>query len=79
MNVKGCCYDNACVESFFHYLKVDCIPAERSSSQEAMKITVFDYIKRDYNRWHHHSTRVNSAQNRLKPRTSLSRMPTIYE
>ncbi|KGT10607.1 integrase [Escherichia coli] len=23
MSVKGCCYDNACVESFFHSLKVE--------------------------------------------------------
>ena len=25
MSAKGCCYDNACVESFFHSLKVECI------------------------------------------------------
>ena len=24
MSAKGCCYDNACVESFFHSLKVEC-------------------------------------------------------
>ncbi|MFP1527042.1 DDE-type integrase/transposase/recombinase [Escherichia coli] len=23
MSAKGCCYDNACVESFFHSLKVE--------------------------------------------------------
>jgi putative transposase len=25
MSAKGCCYDNACAESFFHSLKVECI------------------------------------------------------
>ena len=25
MSAKGCCYDNACVESFFHSLEVECI------------------------------------------------------
>ncbi|HFI5960092.1 TPA: IS3-like element IS3 family transposase, partial [Escherichia coli] len=28
MSAKGCCYDNACVESFFHSLKVECIHGE---------------------------------------------------
>lgn len=25
MSAKGCCYDNACAESFYHSLKVECI------------------------------------------------------
>jgi transposase InsO family protein len=33
---KGCCYNNACVESFFHSLKVECIHGERFASREIM-------------------------------------------
>ena len=55
MSAKGYCYDNACVESFFHSLKVECIHGERFSSQEIMRATVFNYIESDYNRWRRHS------------------------
>ncbi|SVF56246.1 IS3 element protein InsF [Escherichia coli] len=34
MSAKGCCYDNACVESFFHSLKVECIHGEHFISRE---------------------------------------------
>ncbi|TDS84855.1 transposase InsO family protein [Rahnella sp. BIGb0236] len=55
MSAKGCFYDNACVESFFHSLKVECIHGERFSSREMMRMTVFNYIECDYNRWRRHS------------------------
>ncbi|RWR01237.1 transposase [[Pantoea] beijingensis] len=55
MSAKGCCYDNACVESFFHSLKVECIHGERFASREIMRATVFNYIECDYNRWRRHS------------------------
>ncbi|HDS8301840.1 TPA: IS3 family transposase [Escherichia coli] len=55
MSAKGYCYDNACVESFFHSLKVECIHGERFSSREIMRATVFNYIECDYNRWRRHS------------------------
>lgn len=55
MSAKGCCYDNACVESFFHSLKVECIYGEHFSSREIMRATVFNYIECDYNRWRRHS------------------------
>ncbi|ECD0388651.1 IS3 family transposase, partial [Salmonella enterica subsp. enterica serovar Oranienburg] len=48
-------YDNACAESFFHTLKVECIHGERFASREIMRATVFNYIECDYNRWRHHS------------------------
>ncbi|SQD05178.1 IS3 element protein InsF [Escherichia coli] len=41
MSAKGCCYDNACVESFFHSLKVECIHGEHFISREIMRATVF--------------------------------------
>ncbi|EHK4219505.1 IS3 family transposase, partial [Salmonella enterica subsp. enterica serovar Poona] len=55
MSAKGCCYDNACAESFFHSLKVECIHGERFISREVMRTTVFNYIECDYNRWRRHS------------------------
>ncbi|ELY2103214.1 TPA: IS3 family transposase, partial [Klebsiella pneumoniae] len=55
MSAKGCCYDNACAESFFHSLKVECIHGERLISREIMRMTVFNYIECDYNRWRRHS------------------------
>ncbi|WP_233972433.1 IS3 family transposase [Pectobacterium versatile] len=55
MSAKGCCYDNACAESFFHSLKVECIHGERFINREIMRTTVFNYIECDYNRWRRHS------------------------
>ncbi|MEY0256317.1 IS3 family transposase [Morganella morganii] len=55
MSAKGCCYDNACVESFFRSLKVECIHGERFTNWEIMRTTVFNYIECDYNRWRRHS------------------------
>ncbi|MCG4059700.1 IS3 family transposase, partial [Escherichia coli] len=51
MSAKGCCYDNPCVESFFHSLKVECLHGEHFISREIMQATVFNYIECDYNRW----------------------------
>ena len=56
MSAKGNCYDNACAESFFHSLKVECIHGERFATRDAMKQTVFEYIETDYNRNRLHST-----------------------
>ncbi|MBU9843665.1 IS3 family transposase [Rahnella ecdela] len=55
MSAKGYCYDNACVKSFFHSLKVECLHGERFISREIMRTTVFNYIVCDYNRWRRHS------------------------
>lgn len=55
MSARGCCYDNACAESFFHSLKVECIHGEQFASREIMRTVVFNYIECDYNRWRRHS------------------------
>lgn len=47
MSAKGCCYGNACVESFFHTLIVECIHGERFANREVMRSTVFNYIECD--------------------------------
>lgn len=68
---KGCCYDNAYVESFFHSLKVECIHGEHFISRETMWATVFHYIECDYNRWRGTVGVEFSVRNNLKTRTSL--------
>ncbi|ECC3297368.1 IS3 family transposase [Salmonella enterica subsp. enterica] len=55
MSARGCCYDNACAESFFHTLKVECIHGEDFVSREIMRTAVFNYSECDYNRWRRHS------------------------
>ncbi|STD47296.1 Uncharacterised protein [Edwardsiella tarda] len=51
MSAKDCCCNKACVESFFHSLKVECIHGELFISREIMLTAVFNYIECDYNRW----------------------------
>ena len=55
MSARGCCYDNACAESFFHTLKVEVIHGDRFATREKMRQTVFEYIEVDYNRTRRHS------------------------
>lgn len=55
MSAKGNCYDNACVESFFHSLKVEAIHGERFTNREAVKRVVYEYIELNYNRTRRHS------------------------
>lgn len=55
MSARGCCYDNACAESFFHTLRVECIHGEDFVSREIMRTSVFNYSECDYNRWRRHS------------------------
>jgi putative transposase len=55
MSARGCCYDNACAESFFHTLKVEVIHGERFATRGEMRQTVFEYIEVDYNRTRRHS------------------------
>lgn len=62
MSKKGCCYDNACAESFFHTLKVELIHGESYPTQESIRAAVFEYIEIEYNR-----TRLHSSNNYLSP------------
>ncbi len=55
MSAKGCCYDNACSESFFHSLKVEAIHGERFETRQQIRETVFEYVEVDYNRQRLHS------------------------
>ncbi len=62
MSAKGNCYDNACVESLFHSLKVEAIHCERFATRESMSQTVFEYIETDYN-----PVRLHSINGFLSP------------
>ncbi len=50
MSRKGNCWDNACVTSFFHSMKVEAIQYEPIMTRDKMRQTVFEYIEIDYNR-----------------------------
>lgn len=55
MSRKGNCWDNACVESFFHSMKVETIQYEPIMTRSEMRQTIFEYIEVDYNRTRRHS------------------------
>lgn len=56
MSRRGCCYDNACAESFFHSLKVEAIHGERVNTRADLQKRVFEYIELDYNQTRLHSS-----------------------
>lgn len=55
MGRKGCCYDNAAMESFFHSLKVELIHRESYMTRDAARQSIFEYIEVYYNRQRRHS------------------------
>jgi transposase InsO family protein len=55
MSGKGCCYDNAACESFFHSLKVELVHDENYQSRQEAKLSIFEYINVYYNRKRRHS------------------------
>lgn len=56
MSRKGDCYDNACMESFFHTLKTELIHQERYWTRSQARHSIFEYIEVFYNRVRLHST-----------------------
>ncbi|OJH77005.1 Integrase core domain protein [Vibrio vulnificus] len=55
MSRKGNCWDKACVESFFHSMKVEAIQYEPIMTRDEMRQAIFKYIEVDYNRTRRHS------------------------
>ena len=49
MSAKGCCYDNAHMESFFGSLKTECAQLDEDNSPEETRLLLFDYIEGFYN------------------------------
>ena len=55
MSRKGCCYDNAAMESFFHSLKVELVHRETYATRQQARQSIFEYIEVYYNRQRRHS------------------------
>jgi len=55
MSRKGNCYDNACMESFFHTLKTELIRGERFRTRDEARLSIFEYVEVFYNRIRRHS------------------------
>jgi transposase InsO family protein len=56
MSRKGNCYDNACMESFFHTLKTELIYQNKYKTRAQAQQSIFEYIEVFYNRIRLHST-----------------------
>ena len=55
MSRRGNCHDNACAESFWGRLKVECVYRTRFATREAARQAIFRYIEIFYNRTRRHS------------------------
>lgn len=55
MSGKGNCYDNACMESFFHLLKTEKVYFENYKTRAQARQSIFQYIEIFYNRIRLHS------------------------
>lgn len=62
MSKRGDCYDNACAETFFHSMKVECVHGEEPMTKSQMRETVFEYIEIDYN-----NRRIHTAIGNVSP------------
>jgi transposase InsO family protein len=69
MSRKGCCYDNAPMESFFHTLKVELVHQQRWATRDEARRDLFSYIEAYYNR-----ARMHSALGYLTPEQAEQRM-----
>lgn len=49
MSAKGCCYDNACAESFFSSLKKDMLYGRKFKTRSEAKSVIVEYIELFYN------------------------------
>jgi transposase InsO family protein len=56
MSAKGCCYDNAPMESFFHSLKTEMVHHQKFTTRQEAMIKIFEWIEVFYNRERIHSS-----------------------
>lgn len=56
MSRRGCCYDNAAAESFWHTLKNELIHRTNFQTRDQAKLAIFDYIEVFYNRTRRHTS-----------------------
>jgi transposase InsO family protein len=66
---KGCCYDNARTESFFHTLKVELVHQQRWATRAEARRDLFSYTEAYYNR-----ARMHSALGNLTPEQAEQRV-----
>ena len=69
MSRKGCCHDNAPMESFFHTLKVELVHQQRWATRDEARRDLFAYIEAYYNR-----PRIHSALGYLTPEQAEQRI-----
>lgn len=69
--------DNACVESFFHSMKVEAIQYELIMTRDEMRQTVFEYIEIDYNRTRRHSALEHLCQLTLNSNISFYEVSSL--
>jgi len=69
MSDKGCCYDNAVVESFFASLKRERTKRRKYRTRAETRADVFDYIERFYNRKRRHGYVGNISPVEYEKRT----------
>jgi putative transposase len=56
MSAKGCCYDNACAETFFASLKKDKLYGRKFKTRSEARSVIVEYIELFYNSRRLHST-----------------------
>lgn len=66
MSRTGNCYDNACLESFFHTLKTELIYDEHYFTRKEAEKSIFEYIEVFYNRQRRHSLLNNISPERFE-------------
>ena len=55
MSRRGNCHDNACAESFWARLKVECLYRRKFATRDEARAAIFEYIAAYYNRVRRHS------------------------
>ncbi len=56
MSRRGCCYDNAAAESFWHTLKNELIYRTSFQTRDQARTEIFEYIEVFYNRTRRHTS-----------------------
>jgi transposase InsO family protein len=72
MSRRGNCYDNACMESFFHTLKTELIYFNKYQTRSEAKQSIFRYIEVFYNRKRLHSSLGYKSPYDFEKRSSIA-------
>jgi transposase InsO family protein len=76
MSAKGCCYDNAVAESFFHTLKLAVVHGHNYRTRNQATRCIFEYIECFYNTTRAHSTldylSPNEFEAKWQPKQTMS-------